>query len=494
MRSNPSAARVRARLDHPVIDSDGHCIEYLPAVRDLVREIAGPSVERRFTALSERLRHWGRLTPAERRHTGFLRPPWWGLPAENTLDRATAMLPRLQSERMDELGLDFAVLYPTYGLMVANWDDEEARRAGARAYNRYLAEAYAPYARRLAPVAVIPMHTPEEAIDELRFARRELGLRAALLPSYVQRPLPMAEGAPRPALWLDTFALDSAHDYEPVWRACSELGVAASFHSGGMGWGSRASTTSYVHNHIGNFAAAGEAICRALVLGGVALRHPDLRFAFLEGGVVWATTLYADLVGHFEKRNAVAVRRYDPRRLDRAALEKLFAQYAPERIALRIGELDEALRPLSDPDEPADAQDEFARSGLRDAGDLRALFEQRFFFGCEADDPGNAAAFDTRRNPFGSRLRALFSSDIGHWDVRDMREVLAEAWEQVERGWMDAAEFRAFTFGNAVALWSAGNPDFFAGTAVADAAAGERDAQCGVADTAAGERGGAPGA
>jgi predicted TIM-barrel fold metal-dependent hydrolase len=474
MRSNPSAERVRARLDHPVIDSDGHCIEYLPAVREWVVEIAGPGVAQRFDALTERLWHWGRLTPAERRHTGFLRPPWWGLPAENTLDRATAMLPRLQHERMDELGLDFAVLYPTYGLMVANWDDEEARRAGARAYNRYLAEAYAPYAGRLAAVAVIPMHTPQEAVEELRYARRELGLRVALLPGYVQRPVPMAEGSPRPALWLDTFALDSAHDYEPVWSACAELGIAPTFHSASMGWGSRASTTSYVHNHIGTFAAAGEAICRALVLGGVPQRHPGLRFAFLEGGVVWATSLYADLVGHFEKRNIRSVRRYDPRRLDRASLAKLFAEYAPERIARHVGRLDEALRPLSDPDEPADGLDEFARSGLREAGDLRTLFEERFFFGCEADDPGNAAAFDTRRNPFGSRLRAIFSSDIGHWDVPDMREVLAEAWELVEHELLDPKEFRAFVFDNPVALWTAGNPAFFEGTSVADAVAKAR--------------------
>jgi predicted TIM-barrel fold metal-dependent hydrolase len=428
----------------------------------------------RFVEMTERLRQWKHLTPEQRRTVGFMRPPWWGLPAENTLDRATAMLPRLQYERMGELGLDFAVLFPTYGLMVANWDDDELRRASARAYNRYLAECYGPYRDRLAAVAVIPMHTPDEAIDELRFARRELGLRAALLPSYVQRPIPMAAGSPRPATWLDTFALDSAHDYEPVWRCCAELGIAPTFHSGGMGWGSRNSISSYVHNHIGNFAAAGDAICRALVLGGVAKRHPSLRFAFLEGGVAWAVSLYADLIGHFEKRNRDDVRRYDPRRLDRAALEKLIAEFAPPAIAQRADELELALRTLSDPDEPTADLDEFARSGIADASDLRELFERSFFFGCEADDPGNAAAFDRRRNPFGSALRAIFSSDIGHWDVPDMREVLGEAWELVEEGLLSEADFRAFSFENAVALWRGADPYFCAGTAVADAAAAAR--------------------
>ena len=37
--------RIRARLDHPIIDSDGHLIEFLPLVRDLLVDLAGKSLE-----------------------------------------------------------------------------------------------------------------------------------------------------------------------------------------------------------------------------------------------------------------------------------------------------------------------------------------------------------------------------------------------------------------------------------------------------------------
>ena len=97
--------------------------------------------------------------------------------------------------------------------------------------------------------------------------------------------------------------------------------MTPTFHSTGMGWGSRTSPTSYVANHVGSFGAAGEALCRSLVLGGVMHRFPELRFAFLEGGVTWAATLCSDLVGHFEKRHSDAIGRYDPDRLDRAQLD-----------------------------------------------------------------------------------------------------------------------------------------------------------------------------
>ena len=39
-----------------------------------------------------------------------------------------------------------------------------------------------------------------------------------------------------------------------------------------------------------------------MLMHGVPNRFPELRCAFLEGGVGWACDLYSDLIGHFEKR------------------------------------------------------------------------------------------------------------------------------------------------------------------------------------------------
>ena len=85
-----------------------------------------------------------------------------------------------------------------------------------------------------------------------------------------------------------------------------------------------------------------------------------------------------------------------------------------------------------------------------------------------------ALAFDRARNPYGTQLPALFASDIGHWDVPDFARVVCEAWELVEKGHLDRSDFRAFTFGNPVALWCATNPNFFAGTIIEHAVEAER--------------------
>jgi predicted TIM-barrel fold metal-dependent hydrolase len=461
-------AEIRSGLSHPVIDADGHVVEFMPAVRDEIVSLGGESVAKDIDGFLQSHRLARTLDLETRRALGLFRLSWWALPAENSLDRAASMLPGLLYERLPEVGIDFAVVYPTLGLMVSSIDDADARSAVTRGFNRFYAQSFDPFARRMTPAAVIPMHTPEEAIAELDYAVGELGLRAVVVAGHVLRPLP-GKNESRAARWVDSFGPDDPTAYDRVWQRCVELGVSPSFHSSAMGWGSRTSMTSYVYNHLGNFAVAGEATCRSLFLAGVPHRFPSLRFAFLEGGVAWAANLYSYLLGHFDKRGPSALPGLDPARLDRAQLAELFERYGPESWRRHHDQLDASLALLSDPDEEPTQLDEFRHCGITRPEDIREVFTERFFFGCEADDPLNGLAFDTRRNPLGAELPAIFSSDIGHWDVPDMRCVLLEAHELVEDGHLSQEDFRRFTFANAAALFGATNPRFFEGTEVESA-------------------------
>src|SRR5438552_13492062 len=193
--TNSRSAAVRARLDHPVIDGDGHCLEPLPIFLDYLRDVAGPSVVEKFVKRA-RDTTWYDLPPAERMRRRLHRPTWWGEPA-GTLDRATAMVPRLFYERLDEFGIDFCVLYTSLGLFYVGNPDQEIRRGVARAVNRMNAELFKPYAHRITPAAVVPVHTPAEAIEEATYAVRELGLKVLMIANHVRRLVPafMREGA-----------------------------------------------------------------------------------------------------------------------------------------------------------------------------------------------------------------------------------------------------------------------------------------------------------
>ena len=257
------SARVRARLDHPVVDADGHLIETAPVFKpfflDYVKDIGGGDMAARFEAAGGMdydetvLRPWGALSDAQRRANWSTRPPWWSLPAANSLDRATAHLPRLLYERLDDLGIDFAVLYGSRTLTTTAIKIAEVRQVACRALNAFNAELYAPYADRMTVVAQIPMHTPEEAIAELEHAVGQLGAKAIMINGLVHRPIGEAgsqdRGMPN---WgsgsgerIDALGLDSAFDYDPVWQKCLDLRVAPASHTPGMGWGSQGGGPRY---------------------------------------------------------------------------------------------------------------------------------------------------------------------------------------------------------------------------------------------------------
>lgn len=466
-----TSADIRARLSHPVIDIDGHMAEYFPALAPyLEREglsLDHPSLARMLPPYGGTDRPWHEQTAHERAATRTPRGPWWSSPSKQTLDLATALFPELLHERLDALGLDFSVVYPSLGLVFLHTPDETYRRGTCRALNRSNAETFAPLADRLAPVAAIPMHTPDEAIDELEYAVNTLGFKAVLCAGYVQRPFAaLADKDPdvsRYAFWLDQFGLDSEHDYDPVWAKARDLGVSIAFHSGFIGMTPYRSPSSYVFNHLSMLAEGQQSLAKSLFLGGVTRRFPELNFAFLEGGVAWAAALYSDIHGHWEKRNIHALRTHlDPEQLDRGLLDRMVQRYAPDAPPPSGGL-------LSRPPEPEHMLDEWAACGIETAADIKTLFVDPFYFGCEADDPMTAMAFNTKVNPFGAELKAMMGSDIAHWDVPDMEEVLEEAWEMVAHGWIDEAAFRKFTFENPAKFYTDTNPDFFKGTVVESA-------------------------
>ena len=113
---------------------------------------------------------------------------------------------------------------------------------------------------------------------------------------------------------------------------------------------------------------------------------------------------------------------------------------------------------------------EFRAAGVETKDQLTELFTRRFYFGCESDDPMTAVAFDKR---FGKPLKAVFSSDISHFDVPNVLDVLPEAYELIEHNMVNEADFRKFMFSNAVRLHGEMNPNFFKGTVVEAAAEAE---------------------
>jgi len=186
-------------------------------------------------------------------------------------------------------GIDFGIVYPTAGLGIPRIGDDETRRAVIRGFNIVTADYFAKLSDRLTPAAVIPMHTPKEAIAELEFVTKELGSKVGMFGSGVAgRCQSPRSGAPRGSIrksrgmrCSSTSSVSTATTTTtPSGKNARNLESRRPSTPAAAASDLRNNPSNFTFNHIAHFAAAGHAVAKGLFLGGVTRRFPDLRFGF----------------------------------------------------------------------------------------------------------------------------------------------------------------------------------------------------------------------
>ncbi|HTU36666.1 MAG TPA: amidohydrolase family protein [Acidimicrobiales bacterium] len=178
---------------------------------------------------------------------------------------------------LDEFKIDAAVMFPNYGLL---WEqrlasDREAQRANARAYNRFVAGVCSDGRDRLYGVAHVLLHDPAWAVEEIKRIRAE-GVRLAMI-----APAPV-DGKPL-----------SHEDFDPVWAAFSDEGVAPVFHVSEFesplhpAWRvGEQEDGEQLFDSIFLYLAPAVALAN-LILNGVLERYPRLRVGVVELTASW---------------------------------------------------------------------------------------------------------------------------------------------------------------------------------------------------------------
>ena len=189
-----SAAQIRSRVNHPVVDGDGHWVEYRS--RYSPRRCARWAATRPPTGSSPRWRPPRRAQDAgrraqapPRRDARFLEPP----------DRQHAR-PRDRDDAADALRAARRDRLRFRGRL----SDRRTCACRASRTTRRGAPSSAPTTSsrptisascrdRMTPAAIIPMHTPEEAIAELEFVTKQLGSKVGMFGSGMPRQVPSVE-------------------------------------------------------------------------------------------------------------------------------------------------------------------------------------------------------------------------------------------------------------------------------------------------------------
>ena len=173
----------------------------------------------------------------------------------------------LRLSRMNELGIDLAVLSPN-PLTFLHHVDAVTAREFARRHNDALAELVAEHPDRLRGLAQLPMQDPAAAVVELEQSVSDLGLLGAYVGTDLGRPL-------------DDPAFDE------LYAACTTLDVPLFLHPapGGIDAPRRDDRLARFDADLWLGFAHEEALAVAtLVLGGVLDRHPALDVCISHGG------------------------------------------------------------------------------------------------------------------------------------------------------------------------------------------------------------------
>ena len=94
MSSNGKSKTLHDRLSHPVIDADGHYLEFGPSILDYLKRVAGDKVAATFVGRNERVAHVLNQTPEERREQRRAQEAFWAAP---TTSRCSILPPVSES-------------------------------------------------------------------------------------------------------------------------------------------------------------------------------------------------------------------------------------------------------------------------------------------------------------------------------------------------------------------------------------------------------------
>ena len=238
-----------------ILDADGHIIEDIKAIRDLLPE---PYRD------SGNVHHLGRLfPPIDHFHASPVETPF------NPRKQRHDVGPEEWEEFLEEVGIEVTVLYPSAALAYGNVVDVDWSIALAQAYNNWLHQAYLQRSPRFKGIAIIPLQDTDAAVAELRRAVEDLGMVGAMLPS---NGLGNHLGSKR---------------YWPVYEEANRLGCALAVHGGnhdnyGFNDYNRYAPAHALGHPFGQLIAFG-----GMVFNGVFDRFPNVRFGFMEGGIGW---------------------------------------------------------------------------------------------------------------------------------------------------------------------------------------------------------------
>ncbi|MHB8567907.1 MAG: amidohydrolase family protein [Nitrososphaerales archaeon] len=229
--------------------------------------------------------------------SGQKRPSQFAMKGIKFLQRPETSYPKYQRANdlinlftnvMHDIGIKRSVIFPTAMLSVSAQADSEFEARVARAYMDYMLDNFlGKYPEILSPI-YIPTNDSTKAAELIDDVGSEKGIVCIMISGGSKK-------------------LAGSDELDPVYEAAENKGLPVCIHGHYVGSQSMGlESMEFIGIHSLGFPLSVIRNLVSLVLNGVPVRYPKLRFAFVEGGVTWIPWIMNRLDDEYTKRKLEA--------------------------------------------------------------------------------------------------------------------------------------------------------------------------------------------
>jgi uncharacterized protein len=278
----------RGLLDVPVVDCDCHLYE-TTAMPEIVRYIENPNVRRSFERSSVGMLMHAMMPGnlGDRTVSGRIKTDLdMQLPAGDRAEAHPLAAGLLHS--MDQMGIDYSILFPTPMLTLAAHPQPEIEVELARAYNRWLVRDVLVASPRIRTMAYLPLSNPDASVAFIEEFADAPGVLGFMVTAVRYQPI-------------------HENRFMKVFATLNERALPLAFHSG-PNWSERPfeQLNRFLSAHALGFPFYAMLQLTNVVINGIPERFPNVRFLFMEAGQAWVPFLIARLDGEFRMRSSEA--------------------------------------------------------------------------------------------------------------------------------------------------------------------------------------------
>lgn len=207
---------------------------------------------------------------------------------EEVTDKKTPRDVQLVHRHMDQMGIDYTVLFPTPMLNLGLHPQTEVEVAITRAYARWMTEEVLPKSDRIWAMLSIPFNDPEESVKFVRDFGNRPGVVGFMVTSVRQVPV-------------------HHNRYMPLYAELSRSRQPLAFHAAyDWTYGAMTQLNKFISVHALSFPFYNMVHITNFVINGILERFPDLKVAWIEGGLAYIPYLMQRLDNEYMMRSSEA--------------------------------------------------------------------------------------------------------------------------------------------------------------------------------------------